>query len=129
MQIWVDVDVCFGVIKEIIFCVVECLKISIMLVVNQMLCILLLCYICVIQVLFGFDVVDVYIIGQVEVGDLVIIVDILFVFVIIGWKVYVLNLCGELYIFVNIQECLIMCNFMEELCNVGVEIGGLVVFG
>lgn len=32
--IWVDVDVCFGVIKEIFFCVVECVRILLILVVN-----------------------------------------------------------------------------------------------
>lgn len=58
MVIWVDVDVCLGVIKDMLFWVVDCIMIIVMLVVNCFLCILFLCYIKFMVVLVGFDVVD-----------------------------------------------------------------------
>lgn len=58
MIIWVDVDVCLNVIKEILYCVVEWMQLLFILVVNQVLCVLFLCFICMFCVVVGFDVVD-----------------------------------------------------------------------
>lgn len=125
MVIWVDVDVCLNVIKEILFCVVEWIQILLMLVVNQLLCVLLLCFICILWVEQGFDVVDNEIVCQCVVGDLVIIVDILLVVEVLVKGGVVLNLCGECYSEVMICEWLMMWDFMEILWVSGVQIGGL----
>lgn len=127
--IWVDVDVCFIVICDILFCVVEWVGIELILVVNQWICILFLCWLCLIQVLQGLDVVDSVIVEWVVVGDLVVIQDILLVVLVLEKNVVVLNLCGQLYILNNMVEWLLMCNFMEELCGVGIQIGGLLFLG
>lgn len=37
----------------------------------------------------------------------------------------VIYLCGEIYIIVNVKVCLYLCDFMDLLCGVGVNMGGL----
>lgn len=92
LKIWVDVDVCLVVIKEIIFWVVNCIKIEVILIVNQYICMLLLKFINSIQVFKGFDVVDNEIVQCCNENDLVIISDILLVDEVIVKGVQVLSL-------------------------------------
>ena len=128
MQIWVDADACPVVIKEIIFRAAERLKISTILVANQMLRTPPSRYIRAIQVPSGFDVADRYIVDQLATGDLVITADIPLASAIIERGAHALNPRGELYTVANIQERLTMRNFMESLRSAGVETGGPAAF-
>ena len=128
MQIWVDADACPGVIKEIIFRAAERLKISTVLVANQMLRTPPSRYIRAIQVPSGFDVADRHIVDQLAPGDLVITADIPLAAGVIGRGAHALNPRGELYTTANIEERLTMRNFMEELRGAGVETGGPAAF-
>ena len=128
MQIWVDADACPVVIKEIIFRAAERLKISTILVANQMLRAPPSRYIRAIQVPSGFDVADRYIVDQLATGDLVITADIPLASAIIERGAHALNPRGELYTVANIQERLTMRNFMESLRSAGVETGGPAAF-
>lgn len=129
MQIWVDADACPGVIKEIIFRAAERLKISTILVANQMLRTPPSRYIRAIQVPSGFDVADRHIVDQLAAGDLVITADIPLASGVIGRGAHALNPRGELYTTANIQERLTMRNFMEELRSAGIETGGPAALG
>lgn len=129
MQIWVDADACPVVIKEIIFRAAERLKISTILVANQMLRTPPSRYIRAIQVPSGFDVADRHIVDQLPPGDLVITADIPLAAGVIERGAHALNPRGELYTKSNIQERLSMRNFMEELRSAGVETGGPAAFG
>lgn len=129
MQIWVDADACPVVIKEIIFRAAERLKISTILVANQMLRTPPSRYIRAIQVPSGFDVADRHIVDQLAPGDLVITADIPLAAGVIERCAHALNPRGELYTKANIQERLSMRNFMEELRSAGVETGGPAAFG
>ena len=128
MQIWVDADACPVVIKEIIFRAAERLKISTILVANQMLRTPPSRYIRAIQVPSGFDVADRYIVDQLATGDLVITADIPLASAIIERGAHALKPRGELYTVANIQERLTMRNFMESLRSAGVETGGPAAF-
>lgn len=129
MQLWVDADACPVVIKEIIFRAAERLKISTILVANQMLRTPPSRYIRAIQVPSGFDVADRHIVDQLAPGDLVITADIPLAASVIERGAHALNPRGELYTKANIQERLSMRNFMEELRSAGVETGGPAAFG
>jgi uncharacterized protein YaiI (UPF0178 family) len=129
MQLWVDADACPVVIKEIIFRAAERLKISTILVANQMLRTPPSRYIRAIQVPSGFDVADRHIVDQLAPGDLVITADIPLAAGVIERGAHALNPRGELYTKANIQERLSMRNFMEELRSAGVETGGPAAFG
>jgi len=128
MQIWVDADACPVVIKEIIFRAAERLKISTILVANQMLRTPPSRYIRAIQVPSGFDVADRHIVDELSPGDLVITADIPLASGVIERGAHALNPRGELYTTANIKERLSMRNFMEELRSTGVETGGPATF-
>lgn len=102
MKIWVDVDVCLVVVKEILYCVVNWVLVQVILVVNQFLSVFKFLYIVFVQVVFGFDIVDNEIVKWVELGDLVIISDIFLVVDVIEKGVLVLSFCGELFMVDNI---------------------------
>lgn len=129
MQIWVDADACPGVIKEIVFRAAERLKITTILVANQMLRTPPSRYIRAIQVPSGFDVADRHIVDQLAPGDLVITADLPLASGVIERGAHALNPRGELYTTANIQERLSMRNFMEELRSAGIETGGPAAFG
>ena len=124
MQIWVDADACPVVIKEIIFRAAERLKISTILVANQMLRTPPSRYIRAIQVPSGFDVADRHIVDELSPGDLVITADIPLAAAVIDKGALALNPRGELYSKENIRQTLDMRNFMDVLRSSGVETGG-----
>lgn len=124
MQIWVDADACPNVIKEILFRAAERLRVSLILVANQPLRVPPSLYIKSIQVPAGFDVADNKITQQVQCGDLVITADIPLAADVIERGGHALNPRGEFYTRDNIQERLVMRNFMDQLRSSGVNTGG-----
>ena len=124
MQIWVDADACPVVIKEIIFRAAERLKISTILVANQMLRTPPSRYIRAVQVPSGFDVADRHIVDQLSPGDLVITADIPLASGVIERGAHALNPRGELYSKENIRQMLDLRNFMDTLRGSGVDTGG-----
>lgn len=124
MQIWVDADACPNVIKEILFRAAERLRVSLILVANQPLRVPPSLYIKAIQVPAGFDVADNKITQQVQCGDLVITADIPLAADVIERGGHALNPRGEFYTRDNIQERLVIRNFMDQLRSSGVNTGG-----
>ncbi|SFM77835.1 YaiI/YqxD family protein [Nitrosomonas communis] len=124
MRIWVDADACPVVIKEILFRAAERTQIVTTLIANKPLRVPPSPYIKMQQVPSGFDVADNKIILALQAGDLVITADIPLAAQVIAAGGHALNPRGELYTTDNIQERLTMRNFMEELRNSGVDIGG-----
>lgn len=124
MRIWVDADACPVVIKEILFRAAERTQIVTTLIANKPLRVPPSPYIKAQQVPSGFDVADNKIILALQAGDLVITADIPLAAQVITAGGHALNPRGELYTTDNIKERLAMRNFMEELRNSGVDIGG-----
>lgn len=124
MKIWVDADACPGVIKDILYRAAQRWQIPTTLVANQMLTTPPSRFICARQVPHGFDVADVYIVGQVNKGDLVITADISLAADILAKDALALNPRGELYSPETIRERLTMRDMMEELRSSGVDTGG-----
>ena len=124
MQIWVDADACPNVIKEILFRAAERVQIPLILVANKILQIPPSRYIRTMRVGAGFDVADNKIVREMESGDLVITADIPLAAAVIGRGGHALNPRGEFYSKENIEECLTMRNFMDELRETGVNTGG-----
>ena len=124
MHIWVDADVCPGVIKEILYRVAERTRLPLTLVANQWLKTPPYPSIRSIQVPKGFDVADNHIVDQAQAGDLVITADIPLAAAVIDKGALALNPRGELYTRENIKQTLDMRNFMDVLRSSGVETGG-----
>lgn len=124
MRIWVDADACPVVIKEILFRAAERTQIVTTLIANKPLRIPPSPYVKAQQVSSGFDVADNKIMLALQAGDLVITSDIPLAAQVIAAGGHALNPRGELYTTNNIKERLSMRNFMEELRNSGVDIGG-----
>ena len=124
MKIWVDADACPNVIKDILFRAAQRVRISTILVANQLIKTPPSRYISKVQVRAGFDEADKYIAEAVEPGDLVITADIPLASQVIDKGGYALNPRGELYTRDNIRQRLGLRNFMEELRGSGVNTGG-----
>ena len=124
MKIWVDADACPNVIKDILFRAAQRVRISTILVANQLIKTPPSRYISKVQVRAGFDEADKYIANAVEQGDLVITADIQLASKVIDKDGYALNPRGELYTRDNIRQRLGLRNFMEELRSSGVNTGG-----
>ncbi|MVF23785.1 YaiI/YqxD family protein [Methylocaldum sp. BRCS4] len=124
MQIWVDADACPNVIKEILYRAAEKRQISLTLVANQPLRTPPSRYIQAIQVPAGFDVADNKIVQAIQPGDLAVTADIPLAAEVVEKGGYALNPRGQFYTKDNIREQLTLRNFMTELRNSGVEMGG-----
>ena len=124
MKIWVDADACPNVIKDILFRAAQRVRISTILVANQLIKTPPSRYISKVQVRAGFDEADKYIAEAIEQGDLVITADIPLAFQVIDKGGHALNPRGELYSRDNIRQRLSLRNFMEELRSSGVNTGG-----
>lgn len=124
MQIWVDADACPLPIKEILFRAAERTRVVTTLIANQPLRTPFGAYIKSVQVPKGFDVADNRILQQMAAGDLVITADIPLAAAAIAKGGHALNPRGELYTLDNIQERLVMRNFMDELRASGTDTGG-----
>ncbi|WP_241084915.1 YaiI/YqxD family protein [Candidatus Vondammii sp. HM_W22] len=124
MHIWIDADACPNVIKEVLFRAADRVKVPLTLVANQPLRTPPSKYIDSIRVGAGFDIADNEIVRRVEPGDLVITADIPLAAEVIEADAHALNPRGEFYTKDNIQQCLTMRNFMDELRGSGVNTGG-----
>jgi len=124
MKIWVDADACPNVIKDILFRAAQRVRISTILVANQLIKTPPSRYISKVQVRAGFDEADKYIAEAIEQGDLVITADIPLASQVIDKGGHALNPRGELYTRDNIRQRLGLRNFMEELRGSGVNTGG-----
>lgn len=124
MQIWVDADACPNVIKEILFRAAGRLGVGLTLVANKPLRIPPSPHIRTVQVPAGSDVADARIAAEMQSGDLVITADIPLAADVIERGGYALDPRGGLYTRDNIEECLTMRKFMDELRGSGVETGG-----
>lgn len=127
MCIWIDVDVCFKVVKELVCKFVFKCKLEVWMVVGQLQVKLLFVCVCLVVVESGMDVVDDYLVEQVELGDLVICSDVLLVDWLIKKQVVVFDFCGCEFDVWNMGDKLVMCNLMVDLCDQG-QMGGGQVF-
>ncbi len=124
MQIWVDADACPKAIKEILYRAAERVRVPLVLVANKLLRPPPSNYIKAMVVPAGFDVADNRIVQQLQAGDLVITADIPLAALVIAKGGHALNPRGEFYTTETIHERLSMRNFMAELRESGVEVGG-----
>ena len=124
MRIWVDADACPIAIKEVLYRAANRAKVSVILIANQMLRVPPSPWIRALQVPAGFDVADQRIVQEATQGDLVITSDIPLASQVIAKGAPVLYSRGELMGQGNIEGRLTMRNFMEGLCNSGVDTGG-----
>lgn len=124
MRIWVDADACPKPIKEILYRAAERLRTPMTLVANKLLRPPPSKYIKAVVVPAGFDGADNRIVEQLQPGDLVITADIPLAALVIGKGGHALNPRGELYTEETIRERLSMRNFMSELRETGIEVGG-----
>ncbi len=128
MQIWVDADACPNVIKEILFRAARRTGIPLTLVSNQAVRVPPDRNIRNVQVPFGFDVADQWIVEQVQAGDLVITADIPLAAGVVEKNAGALNPRGEFYTEANIRQRLGMRDFMDQLRGSGVVTGGPATF-
>lgn len=124
MQIWVDADACPKTIKEILYRAADRVRIPLTLVANKPLRPPASKYIKTMVVAAGFDGADKRIVQQLQAGDLVVTADIPLAALVIENGGHALNPRGEFYTTETIQERLSMRNFMSELRETGVEVGG-----
>ncbi len=124
MHIWVDVDACPAVIKDILFRAAERIQCPLTLVANKLLRVPPSPYLKALQVPGGFDVADAEIAPRCEPGDLVITADIPLAAQVIDKGGHALNPRGEFYSKENIREALNLRDFMDGLRGSGVQTGG-----
>ena len=124
MQIWVDADACPKPIKEILYRAAERVRAPLTLVANKPLRPPPSKYIKAIVVPAGVDGADKRIVQNLQSGDLVITADIPLAALVISNGGHALNPRGEFYTEETIRERLSMRNFMCELRETGVEVGG-----
>lgn len=115
MQIWIDGDACPRVIKDVVFRAAIRTRTHLILVANHAVTIPPSPFIKRRQVGSGFDVVDVYIVEQIEPGDLVVTADIPFADAVISARGFALNPRGEMYTTNNIKQYLAVRNLNESL--------------
>jgi uncharacterized protein YaiI (UPF0178 family) len=124
MHIWVDVDACPLVIKEILYPAAERAQLHMTLVANRLLGTPRSPWIKALQVARGFDVADNEIARRLAPGDLVITADVPLAADVIARSGHAINPRGELYTAENIRERLQARDFMEKLRETGVQTGG-----
>ena len=124
MQIWVDADACPNSIKEILYRAADRTHIPLILVANKKLRTPPSKYIKAMIVPSGFDGADNRIVQLMQSGDLVITADIPLAAQVIINGGHALNPRGEFYREETIHERLSMRNFLSELRETGVDIGG-----
>lgn len=124
MHIWVDADACPKTIKEILYRAAERVRVPLTLVANKLLRPPASPYIKAMVVPAGFDVADNRIVCALRPGDLVVTADIPLAALVIAKGGHALNPRGEFYSAENIRERLGMRNFMAELRETGIEVGG-----
>ena len=124
MKIWVDVDACPVVIKDILFKAADRVGILVTLIANKSMQIPSSPNIKFVLVSSGLDVADNEIVKKLDAGDLVITADIPLAAEAIEKGGIALNPRGELYTTDNIKARLSMRDFMYTLRSSGVQTGG-----
>ena len=124
MQIYVDADACPKVIKEILYKVINRLKVNMTLVADQFMQIPQSQYVKFLKVPSGIDSADDKIVELTEAGDLIITADIPLADKIVTKGAFAINPRGELYTEQNIKERLAIRDIAEEIRNTGIEFGG-----
>ena len=124
MQIWIDGDACPRTIKDIVFRMTIRTKISLIVVANHPIPTPISPFIKKILVGSGFDVVDKYIVANIQPGDLVITADIPFADDVVTRGGFALNPRGELYTEATIKARLNIRDFMETMRASGIQTGG-----
>jgi len=124
MKIWVDLDACPVVIRDMLHRAAERTETLVTFVANQFIRTPPSKYIKFIQVSKGFDVADNEIVNRLETGDLVVTGDIPLAAEVIEKGGLALNHRGEFYTPENIREALNMRDFMDSLRSSGIETGG-----
>jgi hypothetical protein len=124
IRIWVDADACPKPIKEILFRAAQRRAVALMIVSNHALQTPPSLYIKKIQLGAGFDVVDSYIVEQLQSGDLVITADIPLADAVVSKGGLALNPRGTLYSQQNIKQCLGVRNMNDVLRGSGMLTGG-----
>ena len=128
MHIWVDGDACPKVIKDILYRVVERLRVPLTMVANKPLSIPKSPLIKMVTVAAGADVADAEIVARMQAGDLVITADIPLAADVIEKNGHALNPRGTFYSEANVKQYLTMRNFMDDLRGSGVTTGGPAAF-
>lgn len=123
-RIWIDADACPKMVKEIIFKASNRLKIKVVLVANSYMKIPSDPLITLVQVEYGADVADQYIVQESDERDIVVTADIPLAAQLVRNGVITLDQRGELYTSENIEERLSMRNFMDDLRSTGVTTKG-----
>lgn len=124
MQIWIDGDACPRIIKDIVFRAAIRTQTQVMVVANHALSVPTSSFIKKWQVGAGFDVVDTYIVTQMNPGDLVITADLPFADAIVTKGGVALNPRGELYDARNIKQHLAIRNMNDSLRSSQLLTGG-----
>lgn len=124
MQIWVDADACPKVIKEILYRAADRVRSPLVLVANKPLRPPASKFIKTMVVPAGLDRADQRIVALLQAGDLVVTADIPLASLVIANGGHALNPRGEFYTAETIRERLSMRNFLSELRETGVEVGG-----
>ena len=124
MQIWIDGDACPRVIKDLLFRAATRTQTPLTVVSNHTLVVPSSPFIKKWQVGAGFDVVDRYIVDNVQQGDLVITADIPFADDVITKGGIALNPRGEMYSTNNIKQLLARRNLNESLRSCQMISGG-----
>ena len=124
ITIWVDVDACPKVIREILFRAAKRVELPLILVANHVIPVPNSPWISARQVAQGFDVADNYIVQQVAAADLVITGDIPLAAEVIEKGAGVISPRGEALTAENIKPRLNMRDFMETMRSSGSDVRG-----
>lgn len=124
LTIWVDADACPNPIKAVLFRAAQKRQLPTLLVANQFISVPPSKSIRCIRVSGGFDVADDYIVQHLQSGDLVITADIPLAAQVLQRGGFALDPRGVMFDRENIGEKLAMRNFMVEMRDSGVQVGG-----
>jgi uncharacterized protein YaiI (UPF0178 family) len=129
MRLWIDADACPGAIKDVIIRAALKREMTTFFVANKIITLPDSPWLLGVQVPLGPDVVDQYIIGQAQSGDLVVSQDIPLAAELVSRGVVVINPHGVLFTPNNIAERLSHRNFLQEMRDSGLVTGGPKAFG
>lgn len=124
MKIWIDADACPRIVKEVIYKACARLKLEVYVVANSTISTPRSPTIFMIQVPKGDDQADLYIVEHLCLDDIVITSDIPLASSALEKGAFVIDPRGEVFTNENIRERLSMRNFMKDLRDSGLDVGG-----
>lgn len=124
MKIWVDADACPGAIRDIILRAANNRQVATVFVANKPLSLPASPYCVFVQVALGSDVVDQYILDQLQPGDMVITQDIPLAAELVNRNVPAISPHGILFTAANIGDRLAARDLMHDLRGSGLISGG-----